>query len=139
MSSRVTRFSVSMETELLDRFMALAERQGYANRSEAVRDTIRGALVREEWAANEEIVGTVTIVYDHHRRELTDKLVKIQHAHHDTVLATTHIHLDHDTCMEMIAVRGKATTVQQLADALIGARGVLHGKLSATTTAEKLK
>ena len=139
MSSRLTRFSVSIETDLLERFLRMAKRHGYTNRSEAVRDVIRESLVREEWAGKDEIVGTITIVYDHHKRELSDRLTKIQHKHHDAVLAATHIHLDHDNCMEMIAVKGTASTVQKLADALIGARGVMHGKLSATTTGRRLK
>lgn len=139
MSSGLTRFSVSIEEDLLERFLRMAKKRGYANRSEAVRDVIREALVREEWSGKNEIVGTITIVYDHHKRELTDRLTKIQHDHHDSVLATTHIHLDHDRCMEMIAVKGKPNSVQKLADALIGARGVMHGKLSATTTGKKLK
>lgn len=139
MPSRLTRFSISIETKLLDRFVRMAKRRGYANRSEAVRDVIRESLVREEWAGEDEIVGTITIVYDHHKRELTDRLTRIQHKHHDAVLATTHIHLDEANCMEMIAVKGTASTVQEVADALIGARGVMHGKLSATTTGKSLR
>ena len=119
--------------------MRMVRKHGYQNRSKALRDIIRESLVQEEWMENEEIVGTITIVYDHHKRELTDRLTKIQHKHHDAVLATTHIHLDHDHCMEMIAVKGKAAAVQKIADALIGARGVMHGKLSITTTGKKLK
>jgi len=136
---KVTRFSVSIETDLLSRFLSLTKKRGYLNRSEALRDIIREALVREEWAKNDEIIGTITIVYDHHKRDLTDRLTKMQHDHHEIVLATTHIHLDHDNCMEMIAVRGRASTVQKVADALVGSRGVKHGKLSATTTGKRIK
>ncbi len=139
MPSNITRFSISLETDLLEQFMDMVERRGYPNRSEAIRDIIRESLVKEEWEGEEEIAGTITIVYDHHKRELTDRLTRIQHAHHEAVLATTHIHLDHDNCMEMIAVKGTATLVQSLADALISARGVMHGKLSATTTGKTLK
>lgn len=139
MASPLTRFSISIENELLEQFLAVSENRGYENRSEAIRDLIRESLVREEWASGEEIVGTITIVYDHQKRELSDKLTKIQHAHHDAVLAATHIHLDHDNCMEMIAVKGKAEIVRGLADALISARGVMHGRLSATTTGKMLK
>jgi CopG family transcriptional regulator, nickel-responsive regulator len=135
---KMTRFSISIENDLHDRFLKMIKKHGYENRSEAIRDIIRESLVRDEWQRNDEIVGTITIVYDHHKRELTDRLVKIQHDHHDAVLAATHIHLDHDNCMEMIAVRGKATVVRSLADSLIGDRGVKHGKLSATTTGKKL-
>jgi CopG family nickel-responsive transcriptional regulator len=137
--SNIARFSVSIETDLLDRFLRVAKKRGWGNRSEALRNLMRDALVREEWAADAEIVGTITLVYDHHKRELGDKLTNIQHDHHNLVLSATHIHLDHDNCLEMIAVRGTATQVQKIADALIGTRGVKHGKLSATTTGKKLK
>lgn len=135
----LTRFSVSIEADLLGRFLRLARKHGWTNRSEAIRNVMRDALVREEWSGDEEIVGTITIVYDHHRRELADRLTGIQHDHHQSVLAATHIHLDHDNCLEMIAVRGKATEVQRIADALMGARGVKHGKLTATTTGKRLR
>ncbi|HOU89677.1 MAG TPA: nickel-responsive transcriptional regulator NikR [Polyangiaceae bacterium] len=137
--STLTRFSISIEQELLDRFLRVAKKRGWGNRSEALRNLIRDALVREEWAADAEIVGTITLVYDHHKRELSDKLTSIQHDHHDAVLSATHIHLDHDNCLEMIAVRGTASEVQRIADLLIGTRGVKHGKLSATTTGKKIR
>lgn len=137
--SRMTRFSVSLESELLQRFLKLAAKAGWGNRSEAIRNVMRDALVREEWKGDEPIVGTISLVYDHHRNELTERLTELQHDHHDLVLAATHIHLDHDNCLEMIAVRGKATQVQRIADALIGTRGVKHGKLIATTTGRKLR
>jgi CopG family transcriptional regulator, nickel-responsive regulator len=136
---KLTRFSVSLESDLLDRFLRMARKRGWDNRSEAVRNVMRDSLVREEWRGDDEIVGTITIVYDHHKRELTDRLTNIQHDHHDAVLAATHIHLDHDNCLEMIAVRGTSTQVQKIADTLIGTRGVKHGKLIATTTGKKLK
>lgn len=135
----LTRFSVSMESELLERFTRMADRRGYENRSEALRDVMREALVRDEWKRNEEIVGTITLVYDHHKRELGDRLTKIQHDHHGAVLANLHVHLDHDNCLEVIAVQGKASVVQSIADALLRTRGVMHGKLSATTTGKKLR
>ena len=112
--STLTRFSISIEQELLDRFLRVAKKRGWGNRSEALRNLIRDALVREEWAADAEIVGTITLVYDHHKRELSDKLTSIQHDHHDAVLSATHIHLDHDNCLEMIAVRGTASEVQRI-------------------------
>ena len=136
---QLTRFSVSIESDLLDRFLRMAKKHGWGNRSAALRNVMRDALVAEEWRGDAEIVGTITIVYDHHRRELTDRLTSIQHDHHGLVLAATHIHLDHDNCLEMIAVRGTATQVQRIADTLIGTRGVKHGKLSVTTTGKKLR
>jgi CopG family transcriptional regulator, nickel-responsive regulator len=135
----LTRFSVSIESELLRRFLKLASRRGWLNRSEAVRNLIREALVKDEWEGDAEIVGTITLVYDHHKRELADRLTSIQHDHHVMVLAATHIHLDHDNCLEMIAVKGTASEVQKIADQLLGTRGVKHGKLSATTTGRRLK
>ncbi len=136
---KLTRFSVSIESNLLDSFLRMAQKHGWRNRSEALRNVMRDSLVREEWQGDDEIVGTITIVYDHHKRELTDRLTTIQHDHHDAVIAATHIHLDHDNCLEMIAVRGTASQVQKIADTLIGTRGVKHGKLTATTTGKKLK
>jgi CopG family nickel-responsive transcriptional regulator len=135
----VTRFSVSIDKDLLDRFLRMTKKHRYGNRSEALRDVMRDALVREEWSGKDEIVGTITIVYDHHKRELTDRLTRIQHDFHDAVLSSMHIHLDHDNCLEVIAVQGKAADVQRIADALIATRGVKHGKLSATTTGKKLR
>ena len=137
--SDITRFSVSMDAELLELFLDRCRRHGYENQSEALRDLIRESLVKEEWASGEEIVGTITLVYDHHKRELTRRLTRVQHDFHDLMLSTLHIHLDHDNCLEIIAVKGAADRVQQVADALIGTRGVKHGKLSATTTGKKLR
>ena len=136
--ANLTRFSVSIDTSLLDRFAEYAKKHGLGNRSEALRSLIREALVREEWDSDEEMVGTITIIYDHHKRELTERLTGIQHDHHRAVLAATHIHLDHDNCMEMIAVQGRATQVQAIADSLIGSRGVKHGKLTVTTLGRHL-
>jgi len=136
---KLTRFSVSLEADLLDRFLRMARKHGWGNRSEALRNAMRDALVREEWEGDEEIVGTLTLVYDHHKRELTERLTEIQHDHHDVVLAATHIHLDHHNCLEVIAMRGSASAVQQIADSLIGTRGVKHGKLTATTSGKRLR
>jgi CopG family transcriptional regulator, nickel-responsive regulator len=136
--AELSRFTVSIESDLLKRFLKVAARRGWKNRSEAVRLLMRDALVREEWQKDEEIVGTVTLVFDHHKRELSERLTSIQHDHHEAVLCATHIHLDHDNCLEMIAVRGRASKVQEIADALIGARGVKHGTLTAATTGKKI-
>ncbi len=136
--ANLTRFSVSIDAALLERFSRYARMHGLGNRSEALRSIIRDALVQEEWESDEEIVGTITIIYDHHKRELSERLTSIQHDHHQAVLAATHIHLDHDNCLEMIAVQGKATQVRAIADALIGTRGVKHGKLAVTTMGKHL-
>jgi CopG family nickel-responsive transcriptional regulator len=135
----VSRFSISIEDELLQKFLKAVKKHGYGNRSEALRDAIREMLVREEWQADDEIVGTISLIYDHHKRDLAERLNTIQHDHHDYMLATMHVHLDHDNCLEIIAVKGRASLVQEIAEALIGMRGVKHGKLSATTTGKKLR
>lgn len=139
MEEGATRFGVSMDPDLLERFDQLITRKGYKNRSEAIRDLMRDYLVRQEWEEGQEIVGTVTLVYNHHIRELTDVLTNVQHDHSDKVLSTLHIHLDHANCLEVIAVRGKSEEVRALADKIIGTRGVKHGRLAATTTGKRIK
>jgi CopG family nickel-responsive transcriptional regulator len=137
--SDLTRFSVSIDTDLFERFGRMAKRHGYENRSEALRDLIRDGLVRDEWKDDQEIVGTITLVYDHHKRDLANRLTQIQHDTHDAILASMHVHLDHDNCLEVIAIKGRANQVQRIADQLIGTRGVKHGKLSATTTGRTIR
>lgn len=132
------RFGVSVPRRLISKFDSLIKREGYKNRSEAIRDLIRDALVRDRWSANDQVVGTVTIVYDHHTRELSSRLTELQHNHGPSVLSTTHVHLDHDNCVEVLIIRGKGRDVQRFADEIIGTRGVKHGKLVATTTGSGL-
>ena len=135
----LTRFGISMDAKLLARFDALVERKGYVNRSEAIRDLVRNSLVEDQWArGDEETVGTVTIVYDHHVRDLADKLTDHQHAHHDAIVSALHVHLDHANCLEVVVLKGKAREVRRLADELIGTKGVKHGKLVTTTTGKDL-
>jgi CopG family transcriptional regulator, nickel-responsive regulator len=136
---KLVRFGVSLPEELhrkFDRHIELAE---YSNRSEAIRDLIRNELVQKEWLEGEvDVAGTITVVYDHHTRGLTSSLVRLQHDFHDTILSTQHIHLDHDNCLEVIIVRGKAGNVRKLADRLKSTRGVKHCRLTATTTGKNL-
>ena len=133
----LTRFGISIDDQLLQRFDDLLERKGYVNRSEAIRDLIRNALVEEQWTRGDaETVGTVTLVYDHHTRDLADKLTEHQHSHHDQIVSALHVHLDAHHCLEVVVVRGKARDVQRLADELLGTKGVVHGKLVTTTTGE---
>lgn len=135
MTADLTRFGISMSEDLLKRFDALLAQKGYANRSEGVRDLVRAALVEDQWArGDEQTVGTVTIVYDHHTRDLADKLTEHQHVHHDAIISALHVHLDHDNCLEVVVVRGSADHVRQLADEMIGTKGVKHGKLVMTTS-----
>lgn len=134
----LTRFGVSIDERLLERFDRLIAEKGYGNRSEALRDLIRERLIEEDWASNAEVVGTITLVYDHHVRELAERLTNMQHHHHRNVLSSLHVHLDADNCLEVIVVRGPADEVQGLAAHLIGARGVKHGKLVMSTTGSHL-
>lgn len=130
----LTRFGVSMDFDLLARFDALLSSKGYVNRSEAVRDLVRDALVEDGLDRGEgEAVGTITIVYDHHVRDLSDKLTEHQHTHHDAIVSALHVHLDHHNCLEVIIVKGQVPAVKRLADELIGTKGVKHGKVVITT------
>lgn len=134
-----TRFGVSIEDGLLRRFDRLLGEKGYRNRSEAIRDLIRDLIVTEQWEiGTEETAGTITLVYSHDTRELTDTLTDIQHQHHATVVSTTHIHLDNHHCLEVLIVRGKGKDIRRIADRLIGTKGVMHGKLTLTTTGKGL-
>jgi CopG family nickel-responsive transcriptional regulator len=135
----VTRFGVSLDNILLERFDSLLGKKGYANRSEAIRDLIRDSLVMEEWeSSTSETVGSITIVYSHDTRELTDTLTDLQHHYYDAIISSMHIHLDEHNCLEVIVVKGKAKDIKAIADRLIGTKGVKHGKLSVTTTGKRL-
>jgi CopG family nickel-responsive transcriptional regulator len=137
--SDLTRFGISIDDRLLKRFDDLIADKGYVNRSEAIRDLIRNALVEEAWArGDEETVGTVTLVYDHHTRDHADKLTEQQHSHHEAIVSALHVHLDAHHCLEVVVVKGKARSVKRLADELIGTKGVKHGKLVTTTAGKEL-
>lgn len=126
----LSRIGVSIDSELLRRFDAYIADKGYENRSEAFRDLIRDRLVTAVAVApHAVVVGTVTLIYDHHTRLLPEKLTDLQHEYHDVVISTLHAHLDHDTCLEVILLRGKSKQVQSLADRLISTKGVQHGRL----------
>ena len=123
-----------MDSKLLKQFDKYINQKGYANRSEAIRDLIRNNLVEEEWAVGKgETVGTITIIYNHHKRELTDTLTNIQHKYHASMISTMHVHLDSHNCLEVLVVKGKAKEIKIIADRLIGTKGVIHGKLTTTT------
>ncbi len=137
--AELIRFGISMDSELLANFDELIGLKGYMNRSEAIRDLVRNALVEDQWSrADEEIVGTVTLVYDHQTRDLSDKLTEQQHSHHGAIISALHVHLDAHHCLEVVVVRGKAGDVKKLADELIGTKGVKHGKLVTSTTGKDL-
>ncbi|MBI3772945.1 MAG: nickel-responsive transcriptional regulator NikR [Gammaproteobacteria bacterium] len=136
--SELVRFGVSIEEDLLQRFDKQIEKKGYASRSEAIRDLIRDHMVEEEWAADEETVGTITIVYDHHTRDLSANLTHLQHSFPGDIKSVLHIHLDHHNCLEVLVVQGKGQVLRTFADQLVAIRGVKHGKLTMTTTGQSL-
>lgn len=129
--AELVRFGVAMEKPLLTRFDELVERRGFENRSEALRDLVRRELDQDTWQRGGQAVATITLVYDHHVRELTERLTEIQHDHGEFIISALHVHLDHHHCMEVIAVKGPARTLKGLADRLLGARGVLSGNVVA--------
>jgi CopG family nickel-responsive transcriptional regulator len=123
------RVSLAIDTGLLRRFDSLLERRDLGNRSEAMRDLIRRRLVEEEADGDDEVVGTLTLVYDHGQRELSDRLVEAGHHHHARVLSTLHVHLDERLCLEVQALRGKPSELRHLAGHVLGLKGVKHGQL----------
>lgn len=136
----VVRFGVSMDSRLLKQFDKYINQKGYANRSEAIRDLIRSNLVEEEWTVGKgETVGTITIIYNHHKRELTDTLTNIQHKYHASMISTMHVHLDSHNCLEVLVVKGKAREIKIVADRLIGTKGVIHGKLTTATLGKNFR
>jgi CopG family transcriptional regulator, nickel-responsive regulator len=137
--SELARTGLSIDRELLARFDRSIGAKGYKNRSEAVRDLIRDHLVSEEADENKVIVGTLTIVYDHHRPNLTEKLVDAQHHAGSAVLAATHVHLDHHNCLEVVIMKGRSRGIRELADRIISFRGVKHGRLVITSTGKDLR
>jgi CopG family nickel-responsive transcriptional regulator len=138
--SKITRFGVSLESTLLEKFDQLNTQKGYKNRSEAIRDLIREKLVSEEWSASEhETVGVFSLVYDHHQRELNQTLNHIQHQHVEVIVSSTHVHIDHHNCLEVIILKGKTSIIKKITDQLASTRGVKHGKLIMTSTGSSLE
>jgi CopG family nickel-responsive transcriptional regulator len=137
--AKTVRFGVAMDDDLLWKFDRVIDRKGYENRSEAIRDLIRNLLVEEEWAGGEEeTVGTITLVYDHHVHDLQDNLTDMQHSLHEAIVSTVHVHLDAHNCLEVLIVKGRSADIKQAADRLIGTKGVKHGRLTMTTTGKEL-
>jgi len=136
--SDIIRFGVSLEKELLEKFDILIKEKKYSNRSEAIRDLIRENLVKREWIEGKEVAGAITLVFDHHKRELVNTLTDVQHDFHQLIISSQHIHLDHDNCLEIIIVRGKPIEVRELADKLKSTKGVKYGALSIATTGKEL-
>ena len=132
--AKLVRFGVSLEQDLLEKFDRLTKERSYTCRSEAFRDLIRQELVQKQWQSGQEIAGAITLIYDHHKRELVNKLMDIQHDFGDMIISSQHVHLDHSNCLEIIAVKGSPKEAQRLSDNLKSVKGVKHGTLSMSTT-----
>ena len=128
--SNIIRFGVSLEEDLLDNFDRLIKKRKYTNRSEAIRDLIRQELLKKDLEEDREVAGAITYIYDHHQRDLLNKIIDVQHDHHDIIQSSQHIHLDHHNCLEIVAVKGNSSKVSKLSDTLKALKGVKHGSLS---------
>ncbi|PIE33285.1 nickel-responsive transcriptional regulator NikR [candidate division KSB3 bacterium] len=138
-TGKIIRFGVSADVRLLEKFDEMIDEKCYANRSEAIRDLIRDELVEHAWTtSNEEVVGTLTLVYNHESHELNDKLTSLQHDHHTNIISTLHVHLDAHNCLEVLVLKGNSKEIKNLSDRLSGAKGVKHGKLTMSTTGKEL-
>ncbi len=133
MKGRLVRFGVSLEGELLRRFDAYIGAEGYDNRSKAIADLIRKEFVSDDFRKGARVAGAVTVVYDHHRRDVVNRLLDIQHDHGGIIISSQHVHLDHDCCLEIVAVKGRGAEVKLLADAMKAVKGVKHATLSVTS------
>ena len=133
------RFGVSLDKTLLDKFDRYIKERNYSNRSEAFRDLIRQELIKKEWREGEDVAGAITLIYGHHKKDLLNKITDLQHDFQKVIISTQHIHLDHDNCLEIIAVRGRPDEVTRLADALKSMKGVKHGTLSMSSTGEHIE
>ncbi|RKQ63986.1 CopG family transcriptional regulator [Thermovibrio guaymasensis] len=127
--AKLVRFAVSIDEKLFTKFEELIEKRGYVSRSEAVRDLIRAALIEEDLKEDKFAFGTITLVYDHHQKELTERITDIEHSYLNNIISTMHIHIDHHHCLEVIAVKGKVGELKELSDRLLTLKGVKHGKL----------
>lgn len=136
--SRLIRFGISLEKDLLDSFDRHITEKRYENRSKAICDLIRQDLVKKEWQKNQEVSGAITLVYNHHKRELVNRLMDIQHDYYSNILSTQHLHLDHDNCLEIVVVKGKARIVEELFAKLKSAKGVKHADFAEATTGRKI-
>jgi CopG family nickel-responsive transcriptional regulator len=132
------RFSISLEEKLLDIFDEHIKAHSYNNRSEAIRDLIRKAFVKEEWESDKQVMGVISLVYDHHQHQLQEKVTIVQHDYHHQIVTTTHVHMDHDNCLEVIVVKGTAKEVRDLAARLTALKGVRDGNLAMSSTGKAL-
>ena len=136
--SSLSRFSVSLDTALLTRFDAQLKGDGYPTRSKAVADLIRESLVRQQWKKGEDVAAAIILVYDHHKRDLSNRLTHVQHDFHHVIISSQHVHLDHDNCLEVVVARGRTADVEALAHKLKTTKGVKYASLSAASTGHEL-
>lgn len=134
----LVRFGVSLEKGLLDRFDRHARKMGHTNRSKAIADLVRARLVQEEWEGTGEVIGVISLLYNHRQRELSKRLTRLQHDQYTRVLSSQHIHLDHDTCLEVVVARGKPGEIRKLAELMGAHRGVKHARLSMSSTGKRI-
>jgi len=134
--SELVRFGVSLEKELLKKFDSKIKEENYTNRSNAIADLIREKLIKQEWQKDKIITGVITIVFNHHKRDLVNNLTSIQHDHHELIISSQHIHLDHDYCFEIVIVKGKPKELKNLCSKLKAAKGVKHANLNLATTGD---
>jgi CopG family transcriptional regulator, nickel-responsive regulator len=137
--SNLYRFGISLEKDLIRDFDKHIETNNYRNRSEAIRDLIREELVKKQWLCDNEVAGAITMIYDHHKRELVNNLMDIQHDFQSLVISSQHVHLDHHHCLEILAVKGKASDVTGLSNRMKAQKGVMHVTLSMSSTGKELQ
>ncbi len=136
--SKLIRSSISIEEELLEKYDRHIKGKKYPTRSKAIIDLIREELVRKEWVEGKNVAGAITLVYSHHKREIVNKLMSIQHDHHHIIISTQHVHLDHENCLEIVVVKGKPKEIENLSDKLRTVKGVRHGSLTMASTGKKI-
>lgn len=137
--SKIARFGVSLDIELLEKFDRFIKEKSYINRSEAFRDLIRQELIKKQWDTDAEVAGAITLMYNHHHRALLNKITDLQHDFQSLIISTQHVHLDHDNCLEIVAVKGKAQDVRRLAEMLRAIKGIKHGTLSMSSTGKDIR
>ena len=134
----LVRFSVSLEETLLSKFDEEIKKDNYPTRSKAIKDLIRESLIKKEWAKGKNVVGTITLVYDHHKRELTSKLMDIQHDYHNVIVSSQHVHLDHDNCLEIVIIKGPTKKIVDLARRLKTTKGIKYSTLNMASTGKEI-
>ena len=136
--SDLVRFSVSLEETLLQKFDKEIKKEKYPTRSKAIADLIREHLVKKEWSKDKTVVGTITLVYDHHKRELSSKVMDVQHDFHSIIVSSQHVHLDHDNCLEVVIVKGKTDKIEKLANRLKATKGIKYATLNMASTGKEI-